>query len=529
MTDQKNPFVHKICLSNLQILKLCVFGVVLLPIRLLIAFVCILTCGCLAYLGLAGLEPGEIDKTPFTGWRLFIRILICYILRFMYICIGFIVKVKGEQSSSKEAPLLVVAPHSTFFDSLPVVLMLAPSVVAKAETTEIPFWGAIIKMSQPVLVHRGDTNSRQNTIKQISDRAEGEGWQQVLIFPEGTCTNRQALITFRLGAFYPCVPVQPVVIRYDNYLDTVTWTWEGMTAVWVIAYSLSQLYTNCSVEFLPPYVPSEEEKEDPKVFAANVRGVMAESLGVGTTDCNYFDYLKIEKCRKVLKKVQKLQRKLDKCLLELTKDIDSETTVTEDILDRLRQISETDEYKVIDEIGGSLNDLRNLRLIALIATDEDSFESFLENTFALYDSHLGESTVSTETMNDILQTLLFLNTKEAKEVIDAASVDGAVSKAELREYLLSKKGNYVKIIKCCQGGLLGVMDDIMAMSAMMTRKMEKVAETGSKILTSGKEAMNDVSASVKASTEKVSDVFNSAVTSLHKRTGSRSEQDKKME
>ena len=70
------------------------------------------------------------------------------------------------------------------------------------------------------------------------------------------------------------------------------------------------------------------------------------------------------------------------------------------------------------------------------------------------------------------------------------------------------------------------MDDIMAMSAMMTRKMEKVAETGSKILTSGlnfiqyskrerkyfyfkgKEAMNDVSASVKASTEKVSDVFN---------------------
>merc|ERR1712227_1040958 len=165
---------------------------------------------------------------------------------------------------------------------------------------------------------------------------------------------------------------------------------------------------------------------------------------------------------------------------------------------------------------------------ALITTDEDSFEPFLENTFALYDSHLGDSTVSTETMNDILQTLLFLNTK-AKEVIDAASVDGAVSKAELREYLLSKKGNYVKIIKCCQGGLLGVMDDIMAMSAMMTRKMEKVAETGSKILTSGKEAMNDVSASVKASTEKVSDVFNSAVTSLHKRTGSRSEQDKKME
>lgn len=50
---------------------------------------------------------------------------------------------------------------------------------------------------------------------------------QVLIFPEGTCTNRSCLITFKHGAFYPGVPVQPVCIRYPNKLDTVTWTWEG--------------------------------------------------------------------------------------------------------------------------------------------------------------------------------------------------------------------------------------------------------------------------------------------------------------
>ena len=205
-------------------------GLVLLPVRLLVAFVCITTAGLLAMLGQAGLKPEDLDKTPFTGWRLFIRKAICVILRFMYVCLGFIVRIDGEQAKSSEAPILVVAPHSSFFDSLPVVLMGAPSVVAKAETTSIPFWGDIIKMSQPVLVHRSDTNSRQNTIKQISERAEGEGWQQVLIFPEGTCTNRQCLITFRLGAFHPCVPVQPVIIRYDNNIDTITWTWEGIGA-----------------------------------------------------------------------------------------------------------------------------------------------------------------------------------------------------------------------------------------------------------------------------------------------------------
>ena len=131
---------------------MCLLGVVLLPVRLLIAFICILSSGCLSILALHGLKNEDIDKAPFTGWRRIVRVIVCYILRFMYICLGFIVRVKGEQASSKDAPILVVAPHSTFFDSLPVIMLGAPSVVAKAETTSIPFWGAIIKLTQPVLV-----------------------------------------------------------------------------------------------------------------------------------------------------------------------------------------------------------------------------------------------------------------------------------------------------------------------------------------------------------------------------------------
>ena len=428
-----------------QVLKMCVFGLVLLPLRLLVAFLCITSAGLFAYLGLAGLKPGEIDQTPFTGWRLLMRIIICYIIRFMYICLGFIVRVKGEQADSKDAPILVVAPHSTFYDSLPVVLMGAPSVVAKAETTSIPFWGAIIQMSQPVLVHRSDTNSRQSTIRQISERAEGaraEGWQQVLIFPEGTCTNRQAFITFRLGAFYPSVPVQPVMIRYDNILDTVTWTWEGIGAWKVIAYTLSQLYTNCTIEYLPPYVPSQEEKEDPKKFASGVRSVMAKSLGVGTTDCSYFDYLKIEKCKSTLKKLQKLQRKLEVSLLELTKDITSEQKAPEAVLQRIKSLSE--ETKVFEDLCGNLNDLRNLKLVSLIATEEDPVQSFYENVFNLYGAG-EENSVPGEDLKAVLLGLLFLNPKEAKEIIDAISDDDKVTKSKLQDYL-TKKPNYIKVI-----------------------------------------------------------------------------------
>ena len=425
---------------------MCVLGVTLLPIRLLIAFVCIVSAGSLAMLGLAGLDQTEVDRATFTGWRLLFRNIVCIILRFMFMCVGFVVRVKGQQASSKDAPILVVAPHSTFFDALAVAVMWAPSVVAKAETSTIPFWGDLIRFTQPVLVHRSDTNSRQTTIKQISQRAEGaesEGWQQVLIFPEGTCTNRTRLITFRLGSFYPGVTVQPVTVRYDNLLDTVTWTWEGITAVWVIVYSLSQLYINCTIEFLPPYTPNKEEIEDPKLFASNVRKVMADSLEVGTTDCNYFDYLKMEKCKKMLKKLQKLQRRLDVPLLELTAQINGVEIASEQLLN---QMSEEEDLKIIEELCGGKEDLRQLRLVTLIATDEDALESFLNHSCQMYDQDLGPDRISSESMENILQSLLFLTVKEAKELTDSVSdEDKIVKREDLKEYLIHKKPNFSKV------------------------------------------------------------------------------------
>jgi len=535
MSDPNNPFVHKLGdLSNLQILKMCVLGLTLLPIRLLIAFVCIVSAGSLAMMGLAGLSQEEVDRAPFTGWRLLFRNIVCIILRFMFMCVGFVVKVKGEQASSKDAPILVVAPHSTFFDALAVAVMGAPSVVAKAETSNIPFWGDLIRFTQPVLVHRSDTNSRQTTIKQISERAEGaeeEGWQQVLIFPEGTCTNRTRLITFRLGSFYPGVTVQPVTVRYDNLLDTVTWTWEGITAVWVIVYSLSQLYINCTVEFLPPYTPEQKEKEDPKLFAANVRKVMAESLGVGTTDCNYFDYLKMEKCKKMLKKIQKLQRKLDVPLLELTAQINSIDKTSELFLNKLNE--EEEDLKVIEELCGGLEDLRNLRLVTLMATDKDALQSFLDNSCRLYDEDLGTDRISSQSLEKVLQAAVFLTPKEAKELTDFATgvEEKVVKQQDIEEYLTLKKPNFSKVVRCWEDGLSDSLGDLLAMSASLTKqvnkRMEKVAETGTNFLSAGKEVVSDVSATITSSKEKMTDALSSAVTSLHKRTGSRSEPDKK--
>lgn len=41
------------------------------------------------------------------------------------------------------------------------------------------------------------------------------------------------------------------------------------------------------IHYLPEYVPSEEEKHDPALYASNVRHVMAKFLGVPTTEHSY--------------------------------------------------------------------------------------------------------------------------------------------------------------------------------------------------------------------------------------------------
>lgn len=51
--------------------------------------------------------------------------------------------ITGQPHASPcEAPLLVLAPHTSFSDMLPLMAAGAPSIVAKAETAQLPFFGS---------------------------------------------------------------------------------------------------------------------------------------------------------------------------------------------------------------------------------------------------------------------------------------------------------------------------------------------------------------------------------------------------
>ncbi|XP_067853971.1 lysophosphatidylcholine acyltransferase 2 [Heptranchias perlo] len=286
-----NPFIYRIELSVADKLKIALASVTLVPLRLLCIFVISLVAWPFAFLGRICC-PVCVNQEPAPNWKRSVsRVILKSLGRALYFCVGFMrIKVKGERAMATEAPILVVAPHSSYFDAVVNIVAEIPSIVSRSENANIPLFGLLLQYVQPVLVSRTETDSRKKTIEEITKRAKSRGkWPQLMIFPEGTCTNRSCLITFKSGAFIPGVPVQPVLIRYPNRLDTVTWTWQGHSAAMLMFLTLCQPCTKVEIEFLPVYVPTEEEKCDPFLYGNRVRSAMAIELDVPITDHTFED------------------------------------------------------------------------------------------------------------------------------------------------------------------------------------------------------------------------------------------------
>ncbi|XP_028644052.1 lysophosphatidylcholine acyltransferase 2 isoform X2 [Grammomys surdaster] len=276
-----NPFVQQTRISAARRLQMILLGIILLPVRALLVGLILLLAWPFAVISTACC-PEKLTH-PISDWRRKItQPALKFLGRAMFFSMGFTVTVKGKVASPLEAPIFVVAPHSTFFDGIACVVAGLPSLVSRNENAQTPLAGRLLRALQPVLVSRVDPDSRKNTINEIKKRATSGGeWPQV----------QTMLYNFDvvLGAFIPGVPVQPVLLRYPNKLDTVTWTWQGYTFIQLCVLTFCQLFTKVEIEFMPVQAPSEEEKRDPLLFASRVRNLMAEALEIPVTDHTYED------------------------------------------------------------------------------------------------------------------------------------------------------------------------------------------------------------------------------------------------
>lgn len=80
-------------------------------------------------------------------WKFYFRMIrkwICILGRWAYSAGGMHISVKGTQESRAEAPILVIAPHSTFLDAAIVYVTGFPSIIVRRESGKNPWLGSTL-------------------------------------------------------------------------------------------------------------------------------------------------------------------------------------------------------------------------------------------------------------------------------------------------------------------------------------------------------------------------------------------------
>jgi hypothetical protein len=132
----------------------------------------------------------------------------------------------------------------------------------------------------------------------------------VAIFPEGMCSNAQALVTFKIGAFIPrgklqfpviflsncLVPVQPICISF-NCWNTISWAHFAPSLGWIAFFTLAQLRIPFHFNYLPVEAPLENE--DPFSFAERVRVKIGEKTGLKLSQLSWENALIDTECIRI--------------------------------------------------------------------------------------------------------------------------------------------------------------------------------------------------------------------------------------
>lgn len=290
-TPETSPFYVRLKFNIREKIEMALAFFLILPIRILIGVLSLVMAWGYASIGLMGFD----ESRPARGWRKTLQKLTCWHGQLCVRATGISVEVVGKQLSKDVAPVLIVAPHTSFLDGLAIFWSGLPFIVSREENKNIPFIGKCIEFAQAIFVRREERDSRQKTLSEITRRVNSdEAWKQFLLFPEGTTSNGKALMSFKAGGFLPGKPVQPVVIKYKNKHDTTSWTWDQPHGALIcMFYTVLQWTSKAELHYLDVYVPSEEEKKDPLLYANNVRKVMAKALGVPLCDMSFEDIKKM--------------------------------------------------------------------------------------------------------------------------------------------------------------------------------------------------------------------------------------------
>jgi 1-acyl-sn-glycerol-3-phosphate acyltransferase len=207
---------------------------------------------------------------------------------------NFDVQIIGCPADSSDTRIIVSNHCCSFIEIIMLYTSIGcPSFVTRLENLSLPVFSGIARISRAIFVDRDIQSSRQQTIDNINKLVFDSSGCQLMIFPEGTCNNGLALFRYNKGAFIPGLPVQPVVFNYPYtyfnpcYTGTITGGHELPALVWRMS---CQFCNRVEMKYLPVYYPSEEERNDPLLYANNIQALMASHLRIPVSDATIKDY-----------------------------------------------------------------------------------------------------------------------------------------------------------------------------------------------------------------------------------------------
>jgi lysophosphatidylcholine acyltransferase / lyso-PAF acetyltransferase len=270
-----------------------IFLLPLLPIKLTIILFFALAVGVVN-----AFFTGSCDLTkPLPRWRRWgvaasSRLCTGSILR----CAGFLwPRVKGREHLAQglKEGAVVVANHVSYADAFAVVAAFCPCGITLEFTKAIPLLGPGIRALQNIYVSSDGASEQGGAARAVADRAErsAEFGVPVIVFPEGTLSDGKGLLKFKTGAFAAGRPVVPLVMRYGRRphprrsalfggaLDaSFSPAWGIVPMPFHLLRMLTQVFNPLEMEFLPVYRPSDAERAAPRLYAENVRLLMARAL-----------------------------------------------------------------------------------------------------------------------------------------------------------------------------------------------------------------------------------------------------------
>uniref|UniRef100_A0A7N0V5Y1 Phospholipid/glycerol acyltransferase domain-containing protein n=1 Tax=Kalanchoe fedtschenkoi TaxID=63787 RepID=A0A7N0V5Y1_KALFE len=192
-----------------------------------------------------------------------------------------------NQGEKCKRPGAIISNHVSYLDILYHMSSAFPSFVAKRSVAKLPLVGLISKCLGCVFVQRESKSSNFKGVsgvvtERVRKAHQNKDSPMMMLFPEGTTTNGDYLLPFKTGAFLSKAPVLPVILRYPYRRFSPAWdTISGARHIFLL---LCQFVNYIEVKELPVYYPSEEEKENPKLYAENVRNLMAKEGNLTLSD-----------------------------------------------------------------------------------------------------------------------------------------------------------------------------------------------------------------------------------------------------